>query len=66
MRDVDQETGKDLLPVHDPKALAPGMGLKGLSGMRVPDGAEVMPPPKRKRKKITEAEQVCSSVSLFM
>ena len=33
MRDVDQATGRDLLPAH--AAAAPAMGLKGLSGVKV-------------------------------
>ncbi|GLC45966.1 hypothetical protein PLESTB_001624100 [Pleodorina starrii] len=59
MRDVDQATGKDLLPTH----LLPGAdgegkiasGLKGMSGIKVnPEDDD--PNPRRRGKKLTEYE----------
>ncbi|PNW79554.1 hypothetical protein CHLRE_08g358563v5 [Chlamydomonas reinhardtii] len=59
MRDVDQASGKDLLPTH----LLPGAdgdgklagGLKGMSGIKVnPDDDD--PNPRRRGKKLTEYE----------
>ncbi|GAX74379.1 hypothetical protein CEUSTIGMA_g1827.t1 [Chlamydomonas eustigma] len=66
MRDVDQATGKDLLPTHLlPGASGPGAaeaaaanGLKGISGIAVnPDDFDDTKTVRRRGKKLTEAEQ---------
>jgi ATP-dependent RNA helicase DHX8/PRP22 len=57
MCDVDQESGKDLVPIenkHQPNQLGPSIGLKGLSGVKE---ISINNEQNRRRKKLTSPER---------
>eukprot|EP00892_Ulva_mutabilis_P005757 jgi/Ulvmu1/3553/UM166_0007.1 len=53
LRDVDQSTGQDLLPVNDAATHPIGTGLRGLSGV-TPVGQAAKP--RRRKRELSEAE----------